>query len=215
MTVRCLELCISRYKFGSTILPDFTPKVGSSSEKSESAKDLNSSVQRVQNDGIKPLLLEKYQSSQLIHAQGKCMVQPGPLLDNNFSIEIHGTLRQPRAGKCKINGQPPSLTDPVHCRLGDYFSPTAHSSSGRCSSEKMNSNDKPKVERRADAASRNFPVCRFNHLRPLFFAKCPFQEANCTTYNGQRGVHVAPDKIFSSLGWAAKEIRSLIGSTRQ
>jgi len=194
-------------------MPEFAPKAGTSrlSGIGKSGKRTESSAQS-ENE---PLLLEKYQSSQLMHGQGKCMVQPGPLLDSNFSIEIHGTLRQPRAAKCKINGQVPTTADPVHCRRGDYFSVTAHSSSGRYSAENMNTNDNTKVDRRSDAASRAFPVCRLNHLRPHFFTKCPLQESNCTTYNGQRGVHVAPEEIFSSLGWAAKDIRSFVGASLQ
>jgi hypothetical protein len=119
------------------------------------------------------------------------------------------------AGQCHSHGQAPGLNDPIHCRLGDVFSATTHSSSGR-RAQRLLVNGDQKAKRRnsargdADVDSRDFPVCRLNHLRPQFFTKCSFGESECSTYNGQRGVYLAPDKITSSLGWAAKEVRTLV-----
>ena len=133
------------------------------------------------------------------------MVRPGLLLDSNFTIEVHGSLRQPMAAKCRTSGHAPLPQDAAHCRLGDFFSPTVHSSRGRFMQKQV----RRKEERLVNQSALEFPVCRLNHLRPQFFTKCPHGEKNCTVFNGQRGVYVTPEEITSSLSWAAQEVGRL------
>mmetsp|Transcript_15835 Transcript_15835/g.31623 ORF Transcript_15835/g.31623 Transcript_15835/m.31623 type:complete len:678 (+) Transcript_15835:34-2067(+) len=189
----CLELCLMRYKFGSILLPGTKNLHGKPIEANAAASpslEYSSSVAAKE-----PLLLmERSSRSQLGHNQGKCFIQPGPLLDMNLSIEVHGSLRQHRSISCKSlptnkksrNVQKESL----HCFYGQQFDVKGGDTR----------NDKDKV------------VCRLNHYRPEFYTKCPGGAAVCNTFNQQRSVFVAPDMIEASIGWTAPIVRASISA---
>ena len=136
-------------------------------------------------------------SSVLAGSQGKCVVRPGRLLDLNLTIEVHGSLKLRLAKQCQKAPAPATITDPLHCRFGDHFSPTSHDAAGHGYNNEAGGVTAHQKQRRS-------PVCRLNHFRPEFFVKCPKDgPVPCYTYRGQRGLYVAPDRAQSSLSWAA------------